>query len=135
MRLHQITPNYVHQTWPAVAGFLASALEHSTGEYDVDQLKVLVAQGNQLLIVVADDDGVHGALTVAPVVFPNMHVAYITAVGGRLISDKDLFEQFKSWCRSCGFTHIRGAARESVARLWRQRFGYREIYRTVEYAL
>lgn len=136
MRLEQLHPNYVCQHWPRIKGFLESGLAHSAGEYDAEQLKVSLVQGSQALLVVLDDEGeVHGACTVASESYPNMQVAFITAIGGRLIASRDLFEQFKTWAANRGHTHIRGFARESVARLWRQRFGYREIYRTVEYAL
>lgn len=136
MKLMQIHPGHVCQNWPFVAHWLAPAMAHSAGEYTIDQLKVMLVSGAQALLVVIDDDGgIHGALTVATERYPEMTVALITAIGGKLISSQPLFEEFKAWATAHGHTHIRGLAHESVARLWRQRFGYREIYRTVEYAL
>ena len=136
MRLEQLHPNYVCQYWPHIKGFLEKGLAHAAGEYDVEQLKVSLVSGGQATLVVIDEHGeIQGACTIISENYPNMQVAFITAIGGRLIASPALFDQLKTWATNHGYTHIRGYAQESVARLWRQRFGYREIYRTVEYAL
>jgi len=61
---------------------------------------------------------------------PNDRVAFITAIGGKLISSPETVEQLKAVLGSIGATYIEGAARESIARLW-SRYGFEEKYRIV----
>jgi hypothetical protein len=84
------------------------------------------------LVVAVDDEGaIHGAATVSFLNYPNDRVAFITFIGGKLISNKDTFEQFKNLLKANGATKIQGAAREAIARLW-SRYGFEERYRIVE---
>jgi hypothetical protein len=131
MNVRQVNPSFVPQIWPKVCKFLESALEHSGGEYTADQLKVYLVQGSQSLLV-ADDGEIKGAATVQFIDYPNDRVAFITSIGGRLITGNEMFSQLIEWCRLNGCTKVQGAARESVERLWRQRFGFSERYRIVE---
>jgi len=130
MNIQRVDVGHVHQVWPLVEGHLASALEHSKGDYTLESVKVLLVTGQWLLLVAVDDDGVQGAATVGFSSRPHDRVAFITLIGGRLISNADTFEQLKNLLRSLGATCIEGAARESIARLW-TRYGFEEKYRIV----
>lgn len=135
MHIQPVHPDYVCQSWAQVAPFLGAALKHSAGEYNLDQLKVMLTTGTQALLVTTDGERVTGAITVAFENYPNDRIAFVTAVGGRLITSDDLWEQFLAWCRNMGATKIRGAAHKSVARLWRQRFAVEPKYILVEKTL
>jgi hypothetical protein len=113
-----------------VEAHLAAAVEYSKGDYTLESVKVLVATGQWLLLVAVDDEGVKGAATVAFSNRPHDRIAFITLIGGRLISNNDTFEQLKNLLRSLGATCIEGAAREAIARLW-TRYGFEEKYRIV----
>lgn len=131
MKIQYVAAEWVNYTWDKVEGFIASALAHSNGDYTPEQAKVLVTQGRWSLIVAVDDSGViHGAATVEFFNRPDDRVAFITAIGGKLVSSEDTFEQLRAYARSMGATAIEGAARESIARLW-QRYGFKEKYRIV----
>jgi hypothetical protein len=131
MKIQYVALEWVNYTWARVEKFLADALVHSNGEYTVDQVKALVTQGKWALIVAIDDSGdIQGAATVEFFNRPNDRVAFITAIGGKLVSSVDTFSQLKTYARSMGATAIEGAARESIARLWR-RYGLEEKYRIV----
>ena len=130
MKIERVDPMHVHHVWPVVEGFISSALEHSQGDYTLEQVKTLVAMGNWTLLVAVDDNSVHGAATVDFYNRPNDRVAFLTAIGGRLISSPETFEQLKTLLRGFGATCIEGAARESIARLW-SRYGFEEKYRIV----
>ena len=135
MRLEPVHPQHVVALWPQVAPFLERAFVHSAGEYSLEQLKALLTSGQQTLLILIDEDkALHGALTIATENYPNACVAFVTAVGGRQIVSPENFAQLFEWCRSRGYTTIRGASFASVGRLWR-RFGAREIYRVVEMKL
>lgn len=121
-----------HQTWPLVEGFLDEALKWGEDDYTKDQAKALLAQGSWLLLVVVDEDNtVHGAVAVNFINMPNDRIAFITALGGKLISNPDTHAQLCAVLKSFGATKIQGAARESVARLW-SRYGFKERYIIVE---
>lgn len=134
MEIERIPPHQIVAIWPKVERFLAEAFEHSAGEYSLEQLRAFLTSGMQTLLAFVADGEAHGALTIASESYPNYSVAFVTAVGGRaLVTDANRDKLF-AWCRANGYTHIRGAAYESVARLW-QRIGAKEIYRMVEIKL
>lgn len=135
MKIEQIRPQYVCQVWPAVHAMLEKALYYSGGEYSIDQLKFMLVRGEQVLLVAATDEGVIGACSIAFNDYPNDRIAFITAIGGRLIACPELYGQLQDWCRINGATKIQGAARESVARLWKQKFCFEQRYIIVEQRL
>jgi hypothetical protein len=130
MNIQRVDVGHIHQVWPLVEGYIASALEHSKGEYTLEAAKVLLATGQWVLVVAVNDEGVQGAATVSFLSRPHDRVAFVTLIGGKLISNDDTFEQLKNMLRMMGATCIEGAARESIARLW-SRYGFEEKYRIV----
>ena len=130
MIVERVDIAHVHHVWHLVEGFISTALEHSQGDYTLEQVKTLVTMGNWTLLVVVDDNRVHGAVTVDFYNRPNDRVAFLTTISGRLISSPETFEQLKILLKGFGATCIEGAARESVARLW-SRYGFKEKYRIV----
>jgi hypothetical protein len=130
--VQHVPQQFVVQTWPMVEEHIASAHKHSGGDYSMDQIKMYVTLGQWVLLVASDEEKkVHGAATVSFLNYPNDRVAFITAIGGKLISNNDTFDQLKKVLRGMGATKIQGAARESIARLWK-RFGFAERYTVVE---
>jgi len=123
---------YFHQTWPLVEGFLSEALKWGEDDYTAEQAKGDVSRGDWLLVVAVDEEknGV-GAAAVIFFNMPNARVAFVISIGGKLISNKDTYEQFSALLKSRGATKIQGAAREAIARLW-TRYGFKERYRIVE---
>jgi len=131
MQVQQVPLQFIHAAWPKVERFVASALEYSNGEYTPEQAKVFVAQGQWAVFVAVDDNQeIQGAACVQFNNMPNDRVAFVVAIGGKLISSKDTWEQFTSLLKANGATYVEGAARESIARLW-TRYGFEEKYRVV----
>lgn len=132
MKLLHIPTNYIAQVWEKVSPFIANALEYAEDDYNLDQVKVYLSTGQWTLIAVANEkEEVVGALTVSFSNRPNDRLAFITTIGGRLISNKDTYTQLCNILKSFGATKVQGAARESIARLWRK-LGFRERYTIVE---
>lgn len=129
MKIQHVPLQWVHRTWPAVADLLAPALEFS-GEYTLDETRTLLATDKWLLVVAVEDEKIVGAATVEFMMRPQNRVALITAIGGRLITNPDTFEQLKTLLRGFGATALEGAAREAIARLWSQ-YGFTEKHRVV----
>lgn len=132
LQLRPVEPQFVAQAWPMVEKYIADALQYGGDDYTLDQVKVYLAGNQWVLIIVVDEEGaIHGAMTMSFNNYPNDRVAFITFIGGRCISSRGTFEQLKAIAKNFGATKIQGAARESVARLWR-RFGFEERYKIVE---
>lgn len=132
LTIQPVHPQSIHQTWPSVEGFLAEALKWGEDDYTVEQAKACLAKGEWLLVVATDEENkIHGAAAVNFFNMPNDRIAFVTAIGGKLISNKDTYEQFSTLLKSYGATKIQGAAREAIARLW-TRYGFKERYRIVE---
>jgi hypothetical protein len=132
LEVKHVPVQYVHQAWPMVERFIADAVEFGGDDYTLDQVRVYVSSGQWLLVVAVDLEGViKGAATVNFINYPNDRIAFITFIGGRLISNKETFKQLSDLLKANGATKIQGAARESIARLW-SRYGFEERYRIVE---
>jgi hypothetical protein len=130
--IRHVPVQYVNQVWSMVERFISDAQAYCGDDYTVEQVKVYVSSGQWLLVVAADAEGaIHGAATVSFSNYPNDRVAFVTFIGGKLISNKDTFGQFKDLLKVNGATKIQGAAREAIARLW-SRYGFEERYRIVE---
>ena len=127
LSIQPVATQYVNQLWPKVEAFIKSAEEKSgETEYTAEQIKVYLATGQWMLLVAADENKeIHGAATVNFINYPNDRVAFITAIGGKLIANEETFAQMCAIVKDCGATKIQGMARESVARLWK-RFGFEE---------
>jgi hypothetical protein len=132
LTVRQVPVQFIAQTWPLAEQYISDAQKYGGDDYTLDQIKVYLSSGQWILLVVVDEEGaVHGAATVSFLSYPNDRVAFITFIGGKLVSNKDTFEQLGQVLKGFGATKIQGAARESIARLWR-RFGFEERYRIVE---
>lgn len=131
MKIQVVPANAVHNVWKDVAPFIASALEHAHGDYTVEQCRVYVSKTEWALLVAVDEDNkICGAALVDFFNRPNDRVAFVVAIGGRMISSDDTVAQLKQFCLAGGATVLEGAARESIARLW-SRYGFEEKYRIV----
>lgn len=125
--IHQ---NYVAQVWPLVDDYIQNAMAHAKGECTADQLKVNLTNNTNFLMIYLDADKIVGAVIFEWNNLPNDRIFYINAIGGK--TSKEHTEMMFNWAKSRGATTVRGCARESVARLWRIKYGFDEIYRMVE---
>lgn len=134
MQIQHVPLEWVPRTWPMVESYIAAALEHAKGDYDVSHLQAMVSGGQALLIVAVKDGVIVGAAVVDIFNRPTSRVAFIMAVGGKLIINEDSLAQLKALLSSMGVTVIEGAGRESVFRLL-TRLGFTDKYRIFEVKL
>ncbi len=128
LKVQPIHTNYVNQTWPYIEHFIDSAMVYSNGDYDTAHIKVMVTQGDwQLMIATDESEKVHGALVVSYFNRPSSRVAFVVALGGRCIIDKDTFSQFETILKLNGATSLEGAGRKAIIRLW-NRYGMTQKY-------
>ena len=131
MKLYIVPTNHVQQYWHLAEPLLQKALDKGNGEFTTEQLKLLVAQGQQQLLLLMKEDKVHCALTVQFIMYPNDRVAYITYIGGK--NTKAGFEQFKAWAKNQGCTKIQGSTKyKSIEKLWNRLYGYEPKYTLME---
>lgn len=136
LSVQPVDPNYVSQVWPLVEPFIVDALSKSETEdevnYNIHHVQGFLSTGAWLLIVAVDENTtVHGACTVSFLNYPMHRVAFITAIGGKLVSNQETFAQLSAVLKQRGATKIQGFARESIARLW-SRYGFKPVNTLVE---
>ena len=127
LSIRHVDVNYMQQTWPLVKPFIDEAMEKG-GEfpdwaagYNVDHIQGFLTAGQWLLLVAIDEENViHGAATVSFINYPLHRVAFVTAIGGKLISSQDTFAQLKAVLKQRGATKIQGYGREAIVRLWKR---------------
>lgn len=127
LTVHPVDVHYIQQTWPMVKPFIDEALEKGgdfpewAAGYTVAHIQGFLTAGHWLLLVAIDEDNViHGAATVSFMTYPLHRVAFVTAIGGKLISSHDTFEQFKALLKQRGATKIQGYGRPAIVRLWKR---------------
>ena len=112
---------YVHQTWPLVEELFAKANKYDTGDYTLDQIKGLLANGSWVLLVATDEEnGIQGVASVSFYNMPNYRVGFITAMAGKAIVNEEVYGQVCSFIKANGATRVQCAARHSAARLYKQ---------------
>lgn len=135
LTVYIVPTNHVQQFWHLAENHLQKAIDKGSGEMSIDQLKLLVAQGQQQLIISLDENKkCHAATTVMWYTYPNDRVAYITYIGGR--NTKDAWSQFLSWVKNSGGTSVQGSTKfESIERLWSKLYGFKKKYTLMELKL
>lgn len=130
LSIRPVEVNYVAQTWPMVEPFLEDALTKDSGVpdwsgcYNIHHVQAFLTSGNWLLLVAVDDENkIHGAATVSFANYPMSRVAFITLIGGHLVSSPETFEQLKMLLKGYGASKIQGYGRPAIVRLWK-RYGF-----------
>jgi len=128
LKVQQVPLEYVNQTWDYVEPFIEAALEFSAGDYNAEEIRVMVALGSWHLVVATDEENtIHGALVVTYFNRPTDRVGFVVAIGGKLVSNRATWAQFEDILRSNGATYLEGAGRESIVKLW-SRYGMKPKY-------
>ena len=126
---------YFHQTWPLVKELFEKANKYDSGDYTLEQIKGLLANGSWVLLVATDEENViHGAASISFYNMPNYRVGFITAMAGKAIVNEAVYEQVCSFIKANGATRVQCAARESAARLYKQ-VGMQERHTIMETVL
>jgi hypothetical protein len=136
LTIQAVDTNYVAQIWHLVQPFIAEALTKGGSEddanYDVSHVQVYLTTGTWLLVVAVDENKIiQGAATISFINYPIHRVAFVTTIGGKLISNDNTFAQFSELLKQRGATKIQGFAREAIVRLW-SRYSFKPINTLVE---
>lgn len=135
MQVQYLNVAHLHLHWDVVGRFIQEALEQSgVEEYTTEQVKVYLVNKQWSLFIAVEENAIKGCAVVSFANYPNGMIAFVCAIGGKFIGNKDTLDSFKSLLKSMGATKIQGYARESVARLWK-RIGFENKQILVEYKL
>jgi hypothetical protein len=127
LHIRPVDTSYVQQVWPMVKPFIDEAMEKGgdfpdwAAGYNTDHIQAFLTSGQWLLVVAMDAEGaIHGAATVSFINYPLHRVAFVTAIGGKLISSDETFGQFSDLLKARGATKIQGYGRPAIVRLWKR---------------
>ena len=131
-----VAPGHILGLWKTVGPMLNIAfINYEHGDYDIEQLKVLLIKEFQLLFVVVEDNKIIGCFTVEVINHMNHKVAFTTCMGGKGLFDANTVKQYEDWCRSNGITKIRAYAQDAQARLFKIKLGLDVVTHVVEKTL
>ena len=141
LKVQTVDVNHISQVWPLIETYLNDALTKYNEApewsecYNIHHVQAFITNGTWLLLVAVDEENkVQGAATVSFANYPMNRVAFITLIGGRLISNRDTFEQLKAILKQRGATKVQGYGRDSIVRLWK-RYGFEPRTTLVEVQL
>jgi hypothetical protein len=127
LKISHVEINYVQQVWPMVKPFLEEAMAKGgdfpdwAQDYTVEHIQSFLTSGAWLLIVATDEENnIHGCASVSFINYPLHRVAFVTAIGGKLISSQETFDQLKTLLKLRGATKIQGYGRDAIVRLWKR---------------
>ena len=129
--LFVIPAQFVHKHWHLAGPLLQKAIDKGDGEFELNDLQSACSRGEQQLLLIMVEGKCVCAFTVIQYNFPRHRQMYMSYVGGR--QTKEGWEQFKEWTLNQGCDRVSGSATsDSVARLWKQQFGFKQKYISVE---
>ena len=120
MNIQVVPIELVNQVLPYVEHYIENALDY-TDDYTIDEARTFIVSGAWSLIVAFDEPGnFKGAAAVQYFNRPRDRVAFIIALGGRLVTGRDNAEKLFDIFRSYGATCVEAGAREDILRLWKK---------------
>jgi hypothetical protein len=132
LTLFHVKPQDVDRAWRDGASRLGDACRWAPREITADQLKMLCARGERVLLGLQDGGGVwRGWLAVGAQQLPNLRVLMVYSLAGDGVATPEGLALVRAFARDNGCTTIRGCMRPSMVRLIRK-LGGKPLYQTVE---
>lgn len=127
-----VAPNYVYQVWNAVEPYFSAAEVFGVDDCTTSQLKLQLVSGAQTLLLAVNETGLIGAAALSVTSLPNHRVAVISAAGGRGITNPEVLQQVEAWAKAQGATKLRVWAKDSQARLYKQKLNLEPVTTVME---
>jgi hypothetical protein len=128
-----VSPDQIHIVWDKVEGYLNASLKISGDDCTLDQLKLLLVKGFQILLVSIDEENkINGAMTVEFINYPNRRVLFITGLGGIGVVNEQTFSQVEDWARSQGATKVYAWAKDAQTKLYKLKANFNTVRMVVE---
>lgn len=132
MKLLIIPPAHVDRAWRDGASQLAEACKWADREVTPDQLKMMLARGERMLLGLQVEDKFVAWAATQVQQLPNIRVLYIYSIFARGETGDAAFKQLAEYARAEGCTSIRGACSPAVGRLWERMLDAKPIYTIYE---
>lgn len=118
-----VEQKYVQQFWPHVEQYIKSALEEGipypewSRSYNIHHIRAFLASGEWILLIASDEDNtIHGAMTISMMDCPLHRIAFVTATGGKFITNNETLQQLKDIVKYYGATKLQAYCRDSMVR-------------------
>ena len=131
-QIQLVSPDFVCNLWDKIEPFFDASFKYSNDDYNVDQIKMLLVNGVQKLLIAVENNNIIGASAVEFINYPNQRVLHITSMGGKALIEPDMIKQFEDWAKSQGATKIRAFAQDAQARLYKIKMGLNIVTHVVE---
>ena len=131
MELRIIQPQFIDKAWRDGASNLSAACK-LVDEITGDQLKMILARGERILVEMLRDGNTVGWGTVRIDQLPNMRVLFITDMYAPNCGFHEFFDELKKFASAFGCSRIRCAAQPAHARLYEGKCGFRPVYQIME---
>lgn len=135
MQLIPVPATHIDIAYAKGASCLHEACDTSGGEITGDQLKMLLSRGERSLLEMQTDGKTVGWGVVRIDQLPNVRVLFITDLVAHNSGFAQFFEAVKQLAKDLGCSKVRCAAKESQARLYRMKSGFKPVYEILEVSL
>lgn len=123
LKVKVVGTEHIQQFWPLVESYIKSALDEGlpypdwSRSYNIHHIQAFLTSGEWVLLVASDEENkIHGAMTLSFVSCPLHRIAFITATGGKFITNKETFNQVKEIVKYYGATKLQAYCRDSMVR-------------------
>lgn len=105
-----------------MAPHIENALNYgNVSEYKLNDVEQYLETGAWSAIGFFDENSeIHGVITASVIAYPLEKVAFVTAIGGKDLTNDHNMQQLRDICKSVGCSKLQAFSRESVARLWKR---------------
>jgi len=132
--IHYLSREHLDKYWPVLKPLLEKGILLCQDEITIDQLRLLIVQGQTHVIVAVDNDtgGIIGALAFEITPYPNCRAMNIISLGGdNLFADEYDMEVLKGILKQNGISKIQGWCYPAQARLFSSKLGFTKTYQMV----
>lgn len=123
-----VPPDFLPDIWNEVEGFIKSAIEHSCGESQIQDIYKKIEEQKMGLIVV-EDEGIIAAAVVEFMNYPQITALRVAYLGGLRMTDwlGELVEFLDKWALENGMNRVEQMGRHGWVKVL-EKYGYRKRY-------
>lgn len=120
--LNVLLPETVERQWDELRALLEPGIEHSSGEFDVDDILTMVKDKKAFIAAMSQNGKINLAVCFEILEYPKKCVLYVLAMGGTGfdVIIKICWEHLAELAQLVGASAIRGAVRPSMERYCRR---------------
>lgn len=131
MELLQVPHTHIDHAWREGASKLADACATSGGEVTGDQLKLMLARGERILMRMQEEGETKGWGVVRIDQLPNVRVLHVCEMYAPNIGFERFFDRLKDLALASGCSELRCSAAPAQARLYQIKCGFEPVYTTL----